>query len=346
MAAAFDDVDAVFQAAETYMAAGDLWRAESVLGPALGAHPNHQRLLTYYARVKLGQGDYEAAANSAHAALSVGPDNEYAMRVYSHALELQGRIPEALTMAWRTATAHPQSHLAHYTYAQMLSDAGRPAEAMTAITEALRLNPHDADAVNLLGDIRVALGQLDAAEADYRHALQLNPHDASVVHNLATLEFQRGHRWNAVRGFIFAEQLDPRFGDLARRNVGVVLAGLLRRSAWVVLIVTIAVVAAVNIRDGGGVTVIPRIAAGVGAAVLVAMSIPAVRNVPGPMFTSVLRERKILVVRILQLLAAVVLGALTAAVGALTAPGVAAGLLLLSVPVVVVVGWITDERLW
>jgi len=41
-----------------------------------------------------------------------------------------------------------------------------------------------------------------------------------------------------------------------------------------------------------------------------------------------------------------VLGVLTAAVGALTAPGVAAGLLLLSVPVVVVVGWITDERLW
>ncbi|MDT5223873.1 MAG: hypothetical protein QOG19_1280 [Mycobacterium sp.] len=265
MTAAFDDIDAVVRAAESYMAAGDFRGAESVVGTALGAHPNHPRLLTVYARVKLGQSDYVAAASSAHAALSVAPENEYAMRIYSNALELQGRIPEALTMAWRTATAHPQSHLAHHTYARMLSDAGRPVEAMTAINEALRLNPNDADAFNLRGDIRVVLGEVDAAEADYRHALQLNPVDASVVHNLATLEYQRRRRWSAVRGFVVAERLDPRFGDVVRRNVGVVLTGVLRRSAWLVLIVTIAVVATYNMRDGGGATVIPRIVAGVGA---------------------------------------------------------------------------------
>ncbi|MCU1699334.1 MAG: hypothetical protein JWR34_5397 [Mycobacterium sp.] len=344
MTAAFDDVDAVVHAAESYMAAGDFRGAESVVGTALGVHPNHPRLLTVYARVKLGQSDYVAAASSAHAALSVAPENEYAMRIYSHALELQGRIPEALTMAWRTATAHPQSHLAHHTYARMLSDAGRPVEAMTAINEALRLNPHDIDALNLRGDIRVALGEFDPAEADYRHALQLNPMDASVVHNLATLEYQRRRRWSAVRGFVAAERLDPRFGDVVRRNVGVVLTGVLRRSAWLVLIVTIAVVATYNMRDDGA-TVIPRVVAGVGAVLLVAMSIPVLRNVPGPMLTSVLRQRQILAVRILQLLAAVVLGALTAIAGALTVPGVAAAFLLLSVPVVAVVGAITGERL-
>ncbi|MCW2520881.1 MAG: hypothetical protein JWR46_3500 [Mycobacterium sp.] len=346
MTAAFDDVDAVVQTAENYLAAGDLWRAESVLGAALAADPNNPRLLTLYARVKLGQSDYAAAASSAHAALSVAPENEYAMRIYSHALELQGRVPEALTMAWRTATTHPDSHLAHHTYARMLSDAGRPAEAMTAISEALRLNPHDVDAVNLLGDIRVALGQVDAAEADYRHALQLNPRDASVVHNLATLEFQRGRRWSAVRGFIYAGQLDQRFGDVVRRNVGVVVTGALRRAAWLVLIVTIAVVATYNMHDHGGATVIPRIIAGVGMAVLVAMSIPVVCNVPGPILISVLRQRQMLVVRILQVVAAVVLGALTAVAGAMTVPGVAASFLLLSVPVVAIVGVITGERLW
>lgn len=346
MTDAFDDVDAVVHTAETHMAAGDFWRAESVVGAALATHPNHPRLLTVQARVKLGQNDYVAAANSAHAALSVAPESEYAMRVYSHALELQGRIPEALTVAWRTATTHPHSHLAHHAYARMLSDAGRPGEAMPAINEALRLNPHDVDALNLRGDIRVALGELDAADADYRHALQLNPHDASVVHNLAMLEHRRRRRWSAVRGFVAAERLDPRFGDVVRRNVGVVVTGVLRRSAWLVLIVTIAVVAAYNIRDGGGTTVIPRIIAGVGAVLLVVMSIPVLRNVPVPMLTSVLRQRKILVLRILQVLAAVVLGALTAVAGALTVPGVAAGFLLLSVPVVAIVGAVTDERLW
>jgi hypothetical protein len=133
---------------------------------------------------------------------------------------------------------------------------------------------------------------------------------------------------------------------VVRRNVGVVLTGVLRRSAWLVLIVTIAVVATYNMRDDGGATVIPRIVAGVGAVLLVAMSIPVMRNVPGPMLTSVVRQRQILAVRILQLLAAVVLGALTAVAGALTVPGVAASFLLLSVPVVAMVGAITGERLW
>jgi hypothetical protein len=106
------------------------------------------------------------------------------------------------------------------------------------------------------------------------------------------------------------------------------------------------VVAAYNMRDDGATTAIPRDIAGVGAVLLVVMSIPVVRNVPSPMLTSVVRQRQILVLRILQLLAAAVLGAVTAAVGALTVTGVAAGFLLLSVPVVAIVGAVTDERLW
>jgi hypothetical protein len=131
-----------------------------------------------------------------------------------------------------------------------------------------------------------------------------------------------------------------------RQNIGLVLTGVLRRSAWLVLIVTIAVVATYNMRGDGGTTVIPRIVAGVGAVLLLAMSIPVMRNLPGPMLTSVLRHRQILAVRILQVLAGVVLGALTAVIGALTVPAVAASFLLLSVPVVVIVGGITGERLW
>jgi Flp pilus assembly protein TadD len=343
---ASSDVDAVVHSAETWLATGDYGRAEAVLLPALAIHPNHPRLLTVHARAKLGQSDYAAAANSAHAALLAAPESEYAMRVYSRALELLGRTPDAIWVAWQTATMHPHSHLAHHNYARLLADAGRPVEAMPAINEALRLNPLDVDALNLRGDIHVALGLVDAAEADYRHALQLNPRDASVVHNLAMLELRRGRRWNAVRGFVQAARLDPAFGGVVRQNVGLVLTGVLRRTAWLVLIVTIAVVATYNMRDDGGATVIPRIIAGVGAALLLAMSIQVMRQLPGPMLTSVLRQRQILAVRILQVLVAVVLAALTAVVGAMTVPAVAASFLLLSIPVVGIVGALTRERLW
>jgi len=86
--------------------------------------------------------------------------------------------------------------------------------------------------------------------------------DASVVHNLATLEHQRRRRWSAVR-----DSSPPNGSTRGWRrvasNVGVVLTGVLRRAAWLVLIVTIAVVATYNMRDDGT-TVIPRIVAGVG----------------------------------------------------------------------------------
>lgn len=344
--AAPNDVDAVVHIAETHIAAGNHRQAEETVRAALAVDPNHPRLLTAYARAKLGQSDYAAAASTAHAALSVTPDYEHAMRVYSRALELLGRIPDALWMAWRTATAHPHSHLAHHNYARLLAGTGRPAEAMTAINEALRLNPSDGDALNLRGDIHVALGQVDLAEADYREALRLNPEDASAVHNLAMLTYSRGGRWNAVRGFLGAGRIDSAYGDLARQNVGVVLSGVLRRSTWLVLIVAIAVIATYNLRDDGGATVIPRIVAGVGAVPLLVVFARMMREVPRSTLTSVLRQRQILAIRILQLLAGVVLGVLTAVLGAMTVPAVAASIVLLSLPVVVIVGGLTTERLW
>jgi Flp pilus assembly protein TadD len=340
------DADAVVNVAETYLATGHYRRAEEMLGAALATDPQHPRLLTAYARAKLGQSDYVSAASSAHAALAVAPENEYAMRVYSRALELQGRIPEALWMAWRTATTHPLSDLAHHNYARLLEEAGRPAEAMTAVNEALRLNPFDVDALNLRGDIYVDLGQIDPAEADYRQALQLNPEDATAVHNLARLKYARGRRWSAIYGFLGAGRLDPSYGDVVRQNVGVVLTGVLRRSAWLVLIVAIAVIATYNLHEHGGATVVPRTIAGVGAVLLLVTYTRVMHRLPRRTLKSVLRQRQILAIRILQLFSGVVFGAQTAMLGALTVPAVLASVLLLSLPVVVVLGGLTNERLW
>lgn len=346
MTAASSDADTAVQIAETYFATGNYRRAEEVVRTALASNPHHPRLLTAYARTRLGQSDYAAAASSAHAALAVEPENEYAMRVYSRALEGQGRIPDALWMAWRTVTTHPHSHLAHHNYARLLADAGRPAEAMTAINEVLRLNPLDVDALILRGDIYVALRQAGPAEADYREALRLNPEAATAVHGLAAIGYAHGRRWSAIRGFLGAGRLDPSYGDAARQNVGVVLTVVLRRSAWLVLIVAFGVIVTYTAHERGGSTVIPRVVAGLGAALLLVTFARVMRELPRQTLKSVLRQRQMLAVRILQLFAGVVLGALTAIVGAMTLPAVAASFLLLSLPVVGIVGALTRERLW
>ncbi|WP_166674587.1 hypothetical protein [Mycolicibacterium litorale] len=121
---------------------------------------------------------------------------------------------------------------------------------------------------------------------------------------------------------------------------------MLRRSAWVVLIVGFAVILTYTLGEDGHPTVILRIVAGVGALALVVMYARVMRDMPGRQLKSVARQRQMLAVRILQLVAAVVLGALTAAIGAMTVPAVAASVLVLPLPVVVIVGAVTGERLW
>jgi Tfp pilus assembly protein PilF len=340
------DADAAVHVAESYFTTGNYPRAEEVVRAALASNPHHPRLLTAHARAKLGQADYAAAASSAHAALAVAPDNEHAMRVYSRALEGQGRIPEALWTAWRAATIDPHSHLAHYNYARLLATTNRSQEAMTVVNEALRLNPSDVDTLNLRGDIFLALGQVDLAEGDYRKALRLNPENADAVHNLARLKYARGRRWSAIHGFLGAGRLDPSIGDVARQNVGVVLTAVLRRCTWLVLIVGFAVIFTFTEYEEGDSTVIPRIVAGIGAVLLLVTYTRVMHELPRRTLKSVLRQRQMLAVRIVQLFAGVVFGAQTAIFGAMTLPAVLASLLVLSLPVVGIVGRLTGERLW
>jgi Flp pilus assembly protein TadD len=336
----------VLQEVESLLAAGDHLRAEAVVRSALVSDPHHPRLLTAYARAKIGQSDWAAAAASAHAALSVDPGNEHTMRVYTRALEMQGRLDEALWMAARTVATHPLSPQAQYGHARLLHASGRTAEAMAAVNEALRLNPTNVDSLVLRGNIFAALKQYIPAEADYQAALHLNPADPDAVHSLALLENARGRRWSAVRGFLAVERLDPAYRDMVRQNIGAMLAGVLRRWAWLVLIVGFAVVFTYTLAEEGHVTVVPRIVTGVGAVMLLVPLVRIVREVPGRMLRSVLQEQQLLAVRIVQLIAGVVFGFDAAVFGALTLPAVLASALVLSLLVVAVVGYFTDERLW
>jgi tetratricopeptide (TPR) repeat protein len=336
----------VLREAETLLAAGQHARAEAVVRSALASDPHHPRLLTAYARAKLGQADWAAAAASAHAALSVDPGNEHTMRVYTRALEMQGRWDEALRMAWRTVAADPSSHQAHYSYGRVLLAAGRPHEARAAVNEALRLNPSDVDSYVLRGNIFAALEQYGPAEADYRAALHLNPADADAVHSFAMLDHARRRTWSAVRGVLAVARLDPSYREVVRQNVGAILTGVLRRWAWLVLVVGFGVVFTYTLSEEGDPAVVPPVVAGVGAVLLLVPLVRMMREVPAGMLRSVLRKQQMLAVRIVQLIAGVVLGLLTAVFGGSTLPAVLASVLVLSLPVVAVVGYFTNERLW
>ncbi|MDH6196757.1 tetratricopeptide (TPR) repeat protein [Mycobacterium frederiksbergense] len=329
--------------AEAYLDTGNYRRAAEVLQSALAEDPNDAGLLAQYARACLGLDDYWGAAQAAYSALAAAPDDEHVMRVYALALHGQGRQQEGLWMAWKAVTEHPNLHSVHYTYACLLHESGRSREALDVVDEALRLYPESASSLVLRGDIHRVLRSFTAAEDNYHEALRLDPDHAVAVHNLAVNRLRWGKLTRAISGFLGAGRLDPELGDLARRNIGVVLNRVLGLSTACVIFLAVALIAVTAMHGDSQSTLVPRIFTAVLTLGLVAVIVWLVRSVPRPTLRAVLRERTFLAVRLLFLVFAIVAGVATVVVGSTPLTGGLGTLLLFGAVSLRVYGWLSGQ---
>lgn len=343
---ASDDVEAAVRVSQAYIDARNYPRAEEILRAALAENPNNPHLLMGHARTRYYLKDFVAAAYSAYAALSLVPNNEAAMRMYTLAIAGQNRLHEALVMAWRTVTAHPDSHWAHYVYADLLQKVGRPADALTVANEALRLQPTDSDFFVLRGRILKHLGRLAESEADYHDALRLDPDNAMAVNNLGVNRVARGRLSGALRGFLGAGRLDPELGDLARRNIGFVLArgGLL--SSLVAVAIGVAVIVMKDMYHDGSPTVLPRIATGICSCALIVAVAWLLRHIPRRLLWAVAKQREVLLFHAVALVGGIATGVLATALGPIGPVVPAATALLIAAVGGVFVGYMAGGRLW
>ncbi|WP_310784740.1 tetratricopeptide repeat protein [Mycobacterium sp. Z3061] len=305
-----DPVAEAIVVADAYIESKNYQRARDVLRQVLAEHPNDPGLLAHHARAEYLLGDHAQAASSAYAALSAAPHDELAMRIYALALDGQGRGPEAVWMAWRTVTTHPNEVMAHRLYARVLQKAQRYRDALIEVDEALRLSPADVDTLVLRGTILHDLGYIAESSATYERALALDPGNAEAQNNLAVNRLRGGKFGHALRGFLGAAGSDPTLGNLVRRNIGAVLATILRRVT--VLAVMVGILSAFVGSSHGGTdfrTVMMQVLIVMGVVVLVGNFVWLLRAVPRRTFVSAARGRAGVVVRIVH-------AALAAAVGA------------------------------
>lgn len=345
-ATASDDVDAAVRVSRAYIDARNYLRADEVLRGALAESPNNPRLLVEHARARYYLEDYVPAAYSAYAALAIVPNDELAMRIYTLAIGGQNRLHEALVMAWRTVTAHPNSYLTHYVYADLLQKAGRLTDALAVANEALRLQPANADSYVLRGRILKHLGRLAESEADYHEALRLEPDNAMAVNNLSVNRVARGRLSGALRGFLGAGRLDPELGDLARRNIGVVLArgGLL--SSLVAVAIGVAIIVMKDMHNNGSPTVLPRIATGICTCALIVAVAWLLHHIPRKLLWAAAKQREVLLFHAVALVGGIATGLLATVLGPI-GPVVPAGTALLIAAVgAVFVGYMAGARLW
>ncbi|OBK44363.1 tetratricopeptide repeat protein [Mycobacterium sp. 1081908.1] len=303
-----DQPDQAVRLAEAYFDSKNYERARDVLRQSLARHPNDPSLLAHHARAEYMLDNYPGAAWSAYAALSAAPQDEMSMRIYALALDGLGRGYEALWMAWRTVVAHPNDHLPHRLYARMLHKALHHSAALLEVDEALRLDPASVDALILRGSILHDLRRMGESDAAYQQALTLDPGNAEALNNLAVNRLRRGGFQHALRGFLGAAGIDPTLGDLARRNIGVVLRKVLRLVTIAATILGFLVALAAGLYSEGHPTTVIRVLAGLVAAALVAVLVRLGRAIPRPVLVSVLRQQFFVALRIAHSLLAVAAG--------------------------------------
>ena len=308
-------VDNVKHLAEAYFETRNYERAREVLRGLLAEHPNDPAILADYARAEYLLDNYPSAASSAYAALAAAPQDEMAMRIYALSLDGLGRPHDALWMAWQGVIAHPNEPLQHRVYARLLQRSRQFPSALIVVDEALRLNPASADALVLRGSILHDVGRIPESTAAYQQALSLDPGNAEAVNNLAVNRLRGNKFGDALRGFMGAAGLDPSLGDLARRNIGAVLAKMLQRITVlaVVLGLEVAVVGSTPTMDRR--TLMIRVLGGMLAAVLIAYLGSLLRVTRRQVLASSLKDRPFVAARLIHALLAVGAGAWVAIFG-------------------------------
>jgi Flp pilus assembly protein TadD len=301
--------------AGAYFDSGNYERAREVLRRSLAENPNDPALLAQHARAEFLLNNFAAAAWGAHAALSAAPEDEMAMRIYALSLDGLGRGYDALWMAWRTVIAHPNEPLAHRLYARLLQNSRQFASALLAVDEALRLDPTSVDALVLRGSILHDLGRISESDASYRQVLTLDPGNPEALNNIGVNRLQRGKFAHALRGFLGAAGSDPTLGGLARRNIGVVVAKVLRRMTPVAVLLGLLVAFVGAAHSNGGSTVALRIVIGLVTAALIAILGWLLRAIPRRVLVSIFRDRGFIAARLVHALLAAALGSVVAVFG-------------------------------
>jgi tetratricopeptide (TPR) repeat protein len=311
-------VDQAIHIAEAYFDTENYERGREILRRSLAQNPSDPDLLAQHARAEYLLENYDGASRSAYAALSAAPQHELAMRIYALSLDGLDRCGDALWMAWQGVRTHPNEPLQHRVYARLLQKSRQLHSALMVIDEALRLDPVSPDGLVLRGSILHDMGRIGESTDSYRQALELDANHAAALNNMAVNRLQRGKFGHALRGFLGAAGSDPTLGDLVRRNIGAVLAKMLRRLTVVATVLAVLIQIVGFTHGDGHPTVTLRVVTGVLTAALISILGRVLHAIPRSVLVSVLRERGFVVARLVHALLVIGLGVCVTAFGGLT----------------------------
>ncbi|MBV9248159.1 MAG: tetratricopeptide repeat protein [Acetobacteraceae bacterium] len=178
-------IDAGFQQARRFHAAGRLAEAERVYRQILAAVPEHADTVAMLGVLALQTGHPADALTCSGRAIALKPSNAMYHVNRAGALLALGRALEAEAVCREALRLKRNSAEAYQTLGHACSDLGRPQDAIAAYREAIRQNPSLPDIHSDLGLALREADQLEAAVQSLTEAARRAPGDLLITGNLA-----------------------------------------------------------------------------------------------------------------------------------------------------------------
>ena len=187
-----------FQIAVEYFHAGNLEKAESVLGELLQKHPGQPDVLHLLSVIALQTDKPEAAARYLNQLIAANPQAANMHDLLGVALRRMDRNEEAIKSFETAISIKPKTADFQYNLANALREGDQPGRAVHHYEEAIILEPSLGDARYNLGQCYADMGRpQDAAEA-FRQLIQISPDDIDAHLCLSKALADQGDRHGAL----------------------------------------------------------------------------------------------------------------------------------------------------
>ena len=183
-------VDVGLQLIESYIAAGELDKASTLITQLLALKPTDPELL--YAAYRIHS---NMMAEDLLSLSLAAPDSAQLHQAIAHELQRTHDLEGTIRNLRQALALDPKLPGIHFELAEALhasDDQRLHTEAVDQYKLAVKTNPTDPKAATRLGDIEVEMGNLDAGEKDYQQALKLQPNSADAKIGMANVLTERG----------------------------------------------------------------------------------------------------------------------------------------------------------
>ena len=210
------------QLALQHQRAGQLVRAEELVGQILQADPNYADALHLLGVLALDTQRLELARNAIARAVELKPAHAAFHLDLGHVYRALGSHSEAKSSFERARQCDPQSALAYVNLGITCMEQGGFDEAEEAYREALQLQPGFAVAWNNLANVLITRNELPEARACLEESVRLDPAYAEAHNGLGSVWHRIGDLAKAQACFERALVCKPEYAN-AHFNLGLVL---------------------------------------------------------------------------------------------------------------------------